>query len=104
MSAVADHSRRADAASPWDRLDRAAEDAVVAVVLWRRRAAEAEAEVLRLRRALEELASDHDHPRDLEEEVRRLRAENAALRSRMLEARNRVGSLMRRLLSLGIEP
>jgi hypothetical protein len=40
---------------------------------------------------------------DLREEVRRLRAENTALQSRMLQARKRVAALMKRLSALGIE-
>lgn len=80
------------------------EEVAVAVALWRRRAVEAEAEVARLRRALEEVASGAGASGDAGEELRRLRAENAALRSRMQDARKRVGSLMSRLLALGVEP
>ena len=64
---------------------------------------DAEEEVVRLRGTLERLASDRSRPQDLDEELRRLRAENAALQSRMAEARKRVGGLMKRLLALGVE-
>lgn len=80
------------------------EEAAVAVALWRRRAVEAEEEVARLRRVLEEVAAGAGASEDAQEELRRLRAENAALRSRMQDARKRVGSLMSRLLALGVEP
>lgn len=103
MSVAAERGSRPELPSHWERLERAAEDAALAVAVWRRRAQEAEEEVLRLRRVLEGVASDRTRPRDLEEEVRRLRAENAALQSRMLEARKRVAALMRRLISLGVE-
>lgn len=103
MSVAADRARRPELPSQWERLERAVEDAALASAVWKRRAVEAEGEVLRLRRALEELASEGSRPGDMDEELRRLRAENAALQSRMLEARKRVGSLMRRLLALGVE-
>ncbi len=104
MSIAAERGRRPELPPGWERLERAAEDAAVAVAVWRHRAADAEEEVVRLRRALEDLASNRSRPDDLGEELRRLRAENAALQSRMLEARKRVGALMRRLASLEVEP
>lgn len=89
----------------WERLERLAEEAAVVVGFWRRRALEAEEEITRLRRALEEVAAmDQLGPGDLREEVRRVRAENAALQSRLLEARARVQSVLKRLIALGIEP
>ena len=89
----------------WERLERLAEEAAVVVGFWRRRALEAEEEITRLRRALEEVAAiGQGVPGDLREEVRRVRAENAALRSRLLEARARVQSMLKRLVALGIEP
>lgn len=103
MSVVAERGDRPELPDHWGRLERAAEDAALALAVWRRRAVEAEEEVLRLRRVLEGVASDRTGPKDVDEEVRRLRAENAALQSRMLEARKRVAALMRRLLSLGVE-
>lgn len=104
MSFAAEQVRRPELPPSWQRLERAAQDASVAVGFWRTRAQEAEGEVLRLRRALEELAAGSAHPTPPVDELRRLRAENAALRSRMIEARKRVGALMRRLVALGIEP
>lgn len=104
MSIAAEREQRPVLPPQWERLERAAEDAAVAVALWKRRALDAEAEVLRLRHALEAVASVGSQPQDTEEELRRLRAENVALTSRMLEARRRVASLMRRLLALGVEP
>jgi predicted nuclease with TOPRIM domain len=104
MSVAADPPGRAELPPGWARLERVAEDAAMAVSFWKRRALEAEEEVLRLRRSLEELAATQEQPDSLEEEVRRLRAENAALQSRMLQARKRVGGLMKRLSTLELEP
>jgi hypothetical protein len=36
--------------------------------------------------------------------VRRLRAENTALQSRMLQARKRVGALLRQVAALEVDP
>ncbi|MBA2669050.1 MAG: hypothetical protein H0U67_01605, partial [Gemmatimonadetes bacterium] len=47
--------RRRDSAL-WDRTERAAHEAAAALTFWRRRAREAEDEVIRLRLALEEHA------------------------------------------------
>lgn len=87
----------------WDRLERAAEEAAVSLARWRRRSAETEEEVRRLRHSLEELAAKQAEPDDLEEELKRLRAENAALQSRMLQARKRITGLMQRLAALDME-
>ncbi|CAN5848394.1 hypothetical protein BH23GEM6_BH23GEM6_15370 [soil metagenome] len=96
--------RRRDAVL-WERAERLAHEAAAALTFWRRRAREAEDEVLRLRLALEEHASGRMEPgADVRDEVRRLRAENAALQSRMLQARKRLAALMKRLVALGIEP
>ena len=104
MSVDAERERLPEPPSQWERLERTVEDAVVAVTIWKRRALDAETEVLRLRRALEAVASHRGELQDPGEELRRLRAENVALQSRMLEARKRVASLMRRLIALGVEP
>jgi hypothetical protein len=102
MSDAAERRRREIAL--WDRLERSAHEAATALSLWQRRAREAEEEVIRLRLALEEHASGRVEPGlDLREEVRRLRAENTALHSRMLQARKRVAALMKRLSALGID-
>jgi len=89
----------------WERAERLAHEAAAALTFWRRRAREAEDEVLRLRMALEEHASGRmEAGGDMRDEVRRLRAENAALQSRMLQARKRLAVLMKRLVALGIDP
>lgn len=90
----------------WDRLEQAARAATDAVAEWRRRAREAEAEVARLREVLEEVsvsayaAAETGGNGGLDEEARRLRAENALLRSRTEEARRRVADLLARLALL----
>jgi predicted RNase H-like nuclease (RuvC/YqgF family) len=104
MSAVADPGRRPDLPRQWERLERAVEEAASAVSYWKRRATETDEEVARLRRALETLSTGEEAHADPSAELRRLRAENAALRSRMLQARKRVQLLMKRFASLGIEP
>jgi len=88
----------------WNRLERAAEEAGGLLDRWIRRAREAEDEVERLRRSLEELTGERSTTEDASQQLRRVRAENAALRSRMVQARNRVTSLMQRLAALEIEP
>lgn len=106
MSAAAERRRGAELPPQWGRLERVAQEAAAALSAWRRRALEAEEEVVRLRRSLEELATARSAQPipDLRDEVRRLRAENAALHSRMIQARKRVAALMKRLVTLGIEP
>lgn len=74
------------------------------VAFWKRRALESEEEVARLRRALEDVAGGGAVAGDATDEVLRLRAENAALQSRMLQARKRVDALLRRLDTLEVEP
>lgn len=97
--------RRRDDVVLWERLERSAREASAALSAWKRRAHDAEDEVMRLRTVLEAHASERLEPgSDLREEVRRLRAENAALQSRMLQARKRVAALMKRLVTIGIEP
>jgi chromosome segregation ATPase len=87
----------------WERLEGAAEEASIAVAAWKRRAQSAEQEVARLRGALEELTAERDRPHDLDDEIKRLRAENALLRSRMQQARTRVSGILRRLGTLEVE-
>jgi predicted nuclease with TOPRIM domain len=87
-----------------DRLERAARDASIVVASWKRRALEAEDEVTRLRQSLEELASGGGMSEDTREEVRRLRAENSALHSRVVQARKRAVALLKRLDTLGLMP
>lgn len=82
------------------RLERSAEDAAHALEFWHRRATEAEAEMVRLRQALEEVAAGGEPQGKPGEEIRRLRAENTALRSRMQQARRRVNALLVRLGTL----
>jgi len=87
----------------WSRLERSAEESALLLRRWVRRAREAEEEVQRLRQSLEELASLAPESNDLHQELRRLRAENAALQSRMLHARKRLSELMQRLAALELE-
>ena len=90
-----------DPAPGWDRLERAARAAAAALEGWRRRAREAEDEVVRLRRELEELTTLGPLPSaEAGDELRRLRAENAVLVSRTAEARKRITSLLARLAVL----
>jgi hypothetical protein len=104
MSFAGERAPRPELPRQWERLERGVEESAVVTAFWRRRALEAEEEVVRLRRALEEVASMGSVPGDLREEVRRVRAENAALQSRLLEARGRAESILKRLLALGVEP
>jgi predicted RNase H-like nuclease (RuvC/YqgF family) len=102
---VSNDGDRTSAALPqeWDRLTRAAEELTVSAAQWARRARDAEEEVERLRRSLEDVAGDRDGENDVRQDLRRLKAENAALHSRMLQARKRVAGLMQRLAALEIE-
>lgn len=95
MSAAADRSPGPVLPPAWERLERAARAAAGALALWRGRALEAEAEVARLRAALEEVSREAAAG-----EVRALRAENALLRSRAAEARTRVSGLLARVAAL----
>ena len=88
----------------WARLERAAENAAVSIGRWSRLARESEEEVVRLRRSLEELAGPRSDAPDVAGELKRLKAENALLRSRMLQARKRISGLMQRLAALELEP
>jgi hypothetical protein len=90
-----------DPAPGWERLERAARAAAAALEGWRRRAREAEDEVVRLRRELEELTTLGPLPSaEAGDELRRLRAENAVLVSRTAEARKRITGLLARLAVL----
>lgn len=89
----------------WGRLERAAEDAGGLLERLVRRAHAAEEEVQRLRQSLEEVAEGRAITSDdTAQQVRQLKAENAALRSRLLQARKHVSGLMQRLAALEIEP
>ncbi|MEX2569940.1 MAG: hypothetical protein WD737_01445 [Gemmatimonadota bacterium] len=89
----------------WTRLERSAEGLSQVVDRWTRRVQEAEDEVVRLRRSLEDVANENAGAEsdDLAEELRRLKAENAALQSRMLQARKKVAGLMQRLSALEVD-
>jgi hypothetical protein len=103
VSAVAEPDRSAALPPAWERLERAAYGAADALLHWRRRALEAEAEVARLRRVLEQVAGEPSSASaqgDEGEEARRLRAENALLVSRAAEARRRISGLIARLAVL----
>jgi phage shock protein A len=102
VSADADRSSHADALPGWERLERAAEAAVSALDTWRGRALEAEAEVVRLRTALEEAVADFPASgSDARDQLRRLRAENAALRSRMSQVHRRISAMLEWTDALG---
>jgi hypothetical protein len=102
VSADAEKSRQVDALPGWERLELAAEAAVSALDTWRTRALEAEAEVVRLRTALEEAVADSPASgSDARDQLRRLRAENAALRSRMSQAHRRIGAMLEWTDALG---
>lgn len=85
----------ADAAA-WVRLERAAAAAADALAAWRQRAREAEAEVDRLRAVLDEVTEGAASAQG-GEALKRLRAENAVLRSRNAEARARVAAILAKL-------
>ena len=76
----------------------------MAVSFWKRRALEAEEELARLRLGLERMASEASEPTEMRDEIKRLRAENTALHSRMKQARGRVQALLKRVMSLEAEP
>ncbi len=99
MSADVDR-RPVDVPEDWTRLEQLAEATADSLSRWVSRAREAEAEVERLRHSLEALSNDQAGSGDLAQELRRLRTENAALSTRMLEARQRVAGLMQRLAAL----
>ena len=104
MSFAGERVARTELPRQWERLERLVDEAAEGIGYWRRRAVEAEDEVARLREALEEVASAAQPlPGDLKAEVRRVRAENAALQSRLAEARGRVQSVLKRLVALGID-
>lgn len=105
MSIGADVPQRVTLPRGWERLEQVAEAAASEVVFWRRRTAEAEEEIGRLRRALEELAkTGGEAAGGDQQEILRLQAENAALQSRMLQARKRVSALLKRLAVLEVDP
>jgi hypothetical protein len=79
----------------WERLDRAARAAAGALGEWRHRAMQAEAEVARLRTELEALSALGPLPSaEPADEMRRLRAENAVLTSKVDQARERIRRLL----------
>jgi hypothetical protein len=79
----------------WERLDLAARAAAGALGEWRHRAQQAEAEVARLRGELEALSALGPLPSaEPADEMRRLRAENAVLTSKVEQARERVLRLL----------
>jgi hypothetical protein len=89
----------------WNRLERAARAAAIALHEWRRRATEAENEVQRLRGELEQVNALGSLPSvQSGDEIRRLRAENAVLTSRATEARQRISGLLARLAVLENRP
>jgi uncharacterized membrane protein len=96
---VSDAADRARVAA-WERLDRVARSAATALGDWRHRALQAEAEVARLRTELEALSALGPLPSaEPVDELRRLRAENAVLSSKVDQARERIRRL---LATLGV--
>jgi hypothetical protein len=79
----------------WERLDRVARSAAAALGDWRHRARQAEAETARLRAELEALSALGPLPSaEPLDELRRLRAENAVLTSKVDQARERIRRLL----------
>lgn len=97
MSASAKSPAPQEPPLEWARLARASEAVTGSLRSWRHRAQTAEAEVERLLGALEAVAAGPPAAEDAAGEVVRLSAENAALRSRMAQAAERVGVLLARL-------
>jgi hypothetical protein len=92
-------SAAADGPQPgagWERLDRASAGILASLAEWRRRALKAEAEAVALRSVLEQVVNGID-PALPADELRRLRGENAVLRSKADEARRRVEGVLARL-------
>jgi hypothetical protein len=83
----------------WERLERAAGEALSALDDWRARALAAEAETGRLRGAVSAAAAGVSEGA-AGEELRRLREENAALHARLEVARERVRSIVARIAAL----
>lgn len=100
MVSAADKKRSGSLPPEWKQLERSAEEAGILLGRWVARAREAEEEAQRLRSALEELADAGPVFEDGAGEVKRLKAENAALRSRMIQARKKVTALMQKLAAL----
>jgi hypothetical protein len=85
----------------WDRLDLAARAAASALGEWRHRALQAETEVARLRGELEALSALGPLPSaEPADEMRRLRAENAVLSSKVEQTRERIRRLLATLTVL----
>jgi hypothetical protein len=102
VSAGAEETTEVESPPGWDRLERAAEAALATLETWCGRALEAEAEVARLRGALEEAVADAPASgTDARDQLRRLRAENAALRSRMGQAHRRISAMLEWTDALG---
>jgi uncharacterized membrane protein len=78
----------------WAELEAAVERATLALASWRERALEAEREIVQLRTELESVAAQLEPSGNQRDELRRLRAENAALQSRMDQARRRADALL----------
>jgi FtsZ-binding cell division protein ZapB len=95
MSDVVEETAAVALPPAWARLEAAVEESVATIELYRRRAEEAEREVTRLREALESSLAEPFAPGDAARRMRRLQAENTALRSRMAQAQRRIEGLLR---------
>ncbi|HET6232163.1 MAG TPA: hypothetical protein VFE05_18965 [Longimicrobiaceae bacterium] len=101
MASPAADEATAAAEAGWERLEAAARSAAGTLADLRRRTADAEAEVVRLRAVLEDVTRDAASSGEGDgAEMRRLRAENAVLLSRTAEARTRIAALLSRLAVL----
>ncbi len=107
MSIDAERDSRVALPKSWERLEKSVEESALSIAYWHRRAGEADGEVSRLRGSLEALASKRASEGAVAgeaDELRRLRAENAALLSRIQQAHARVEMLLKRLVALGMQP
>jgi hypothetical protein len=94
VSDVAEETGTVELPPGWERLEHAADEALLSLDRWRTRALAAEEEIVHLRTAIEDLKQDAPAPADARDQIRRLRAENTALRSRMNQAHRRISALL----------
>ena len=81
----------------WDELELVVRRLLDQHAQWRRRAAEAEARVRELEKALDDYSSGRVNPLELGERLERLEAENRDLRERLESARGSVDRILGRL-------
>ncbi|CAN5861832.1 hypothetical protein BH23GEM5_BH23GEM5_08940 [soil metagenome] len=101
MASAAAEQSASELPAGWERLADATDEIVASLAHWRRRALDAEAEVTRLRQAMNDmLLAPADGEIGPVDELKRLRAENALYLSRIVEARKRVSTLLTRVAAL----